>query len=138
MGHGVMLTFRCRPETVPRARHLVDTELRHNGANGDIVDRVVLASAEACNNAILHSTSASYDVTVDVDGDRATVIVRDSGSGFQVPDRIEMPAPDSVSRRGLALMRALVDAVDVTSDGEGTTVVIRQHLNGASHRAAVA
>lgn len=137
MGRGVMLTFRCRPDTVPRARQLIDTELRHNGVNGEVVDRVVLASAEACNNAILHSASASYDVTVAVDCDQCTVTVRDSGSGFHVPDRIEMPAPDAVSRRGLALMRALVDAVDVQSGQEGTTVVIRSQLNG-NRAAAVA
>jgi serine/threonine-protein kinase RsbW len=138
MGRGVMLTFRCQPETVPRARHLVDTELRHNGVNGEVVDRVVLASAEACNNAILHSTSSSYDVSVDVDGNLCTVTVRDNGNGFRVPDRIEMPEPDAVSRRGLALMRALVDDVDVASSHDGTTVVIRQNLNGASRSVAVA
>jgi serine/threonine-protein kinase RsbW len=138
MGRGVMLTFRCRPDTVPRARQLVDAELRHSGVDGEVVDRMVLASAEACNNAILHSSSTSYDVTVDVDGDQAVVTVSDSGSGFDVPDVIEMPAPDAVSRRGLALMRALVDEVDVTSGHSGTIVVIRQQFDGMPSRVAVA
>lgn len=132
MGRGVTLTFRCRPDTVPRARGLVDAELRHNGVNGDTVDRLVLASAEACNNAILHSASPSYVVRIDIDGDQCTVTVSDSGSGFDVPERIEMPAPDAVSRRGLALMSELVDDVDVSSGPQGTKVVLRQSLNGAS------
>jgi serine/threonine-protein kinase RsbW len=136
MGRGVTLTFRCRPETVPRARGLVDAELRHSGVNGDTLDRLVLASAEACNNAILHSSSTSYVVRIDVDRDACTVTVSDSGSGFDVPERIEMPEPNAVSRRGLALMRELVDDVDVSSGPSGTRVVLRQGLNGAHPRTA--
>jgi hypothetical protein len=49
-----------------------------------------------------------------------------------------MPAPDAVSRRGLALMHVLVDDVAVTSTSSGTTVVLRQSLNGQSVRPAVA
>ena len=126
MGRGVTQTFRCRAETVPRVRAMVEAELRRNGLAGDLVDRVVLATAEACNNAILHSESPSYVVTVDVDDAACTVTVRDAGVGFTVPDRMEMPSPDAVSQRGLALMCVLVDSVDVSSNGVGTTVVLRQ------------
>lgn len=131
MGRGVTLTFRCRPETVPRARGMVDAELRHNGISSETAERVILASAEACNNAILHSASASYVVRVDVEGAVCTVTVSDTGSGFEVPERIEMPAPEAVSRRGLALMRTLVDDVEVSSGPWGTTVVLRQALDRA-------
>jgi anti-sigma regulatory factor (Ser/Thr protein kinase) len=105
---------------------MVDAELRRNGITGDLVDRVVLATAEACNNAILHSQSPSYVVTVDIADGACTVTVRDAGVGFTVPERMEMPEPDAVSRRGLALMCVLVDEVDVSSNGVGTTVVLRQ------------
>jgi anti-sigma regulatory factor (Ser/Thr protein kinase) len=108
---------------------MVDAELRHNGIDGDTVERVVLASAEACNNAILHSASTNYVVRVEIDGDVCTVTVSDNGSGFDVPERIEMPAPEAVSQRGLALMRTLVDDVDVSSGPSGTTVVLRQALD---------
>ena len=126
MGRGVTQTFRCRAETVPRVRAMVDAELRRNGITGDLLDRVVLATAEACNNAILHSQSPSYVVTVDVADGACVVTVRDAGVGFAVPDRMEMPEPDAVSRRGLALMCVLVDEVCVNSNGVGTTVVLRQ------------
>ena len=126
MGRGVTQTFRCRAETVPRVRALVDAELRRHGLPDDVVDRLVLATAEACNNAILHSQSPSYVVTVDVDEGACTVTIRDAGVGFTVPDRMEMPSPDAVSQRGLALMCVLVDSVDVSSNGVGTTVVLRE------------
>jgi anti-sigma regulatory factor (Ser/Thr protein kinase) len=132
MGRGVSQQFRSRADTVPRVRAVVGDELRRNGINGDLLDRLVLASAEACNNAILHSDSPSYDVSVDVDAAACTVTVRDRGAGFEVPDEMEMPAPDALSQRGLALMCVLVDDVEVTSGDDGTTVVLRQSLrNGA-------
>jgi anti-sigma regulatory factor (Ser/Thr protein kinase) len=128
MGRGVSQTFRCRADTVPRVRAVVEAELRRNGIDGELRDRLILASAEACNNAILHSDSISYDVSINVDDGACTVTVTDSGAGFDVPPLIEMPAPDAVSQRGLALMTVLVDDVDVISTDSGTTVVLRQSL----------
>src|SRR5688500_11118293 len=130
MGRSVSQTFRCRAETVPRVRAVVADELRRHGIQGDLLDRLVLASAEACNNAILHSDSAVYEVCIDVDEETVTVTVRDQGAGFDVPSRVDMPAPDALSQRGLALMHVLVDSVEVTSTGSGTTVTLRQSRNG--------
>jgi serine/threonine-protein kinase RsbW len=128
MGRGVTLRYRCRPETVPMARRRVTAELRRHGIDPDLAERLVLAMAEACNNAITHSDASSYAVTVDVCGGMCVIAVIDSGGGFEVPETFEMPAPHEVSRRGLALMNALVDEVEVTSTGAGTTVVLRQPL----------
>jgi len=107
---------------------MVAGELLRNGVDDDMVDRVVLATAEACNNAILHSQSPSYVVSIEVADGTCVVMVRDAGVGFSVPDRMEMPEPDAVSRRGLALMCVLVDEVCVSSNGVGTTVELRQPL----------
>jgi anti-sigma regulatory factor (Ser/Thr protein kinase) len=137
MGHGVTQTFRCRADTVPRVRALVGEELRRQGVDGDLVDRLVLASAEACNNAILHSQSPSYVVTTDFADGVCSITVRDAGVGFDVPERMEMPSPDAVSQRGLALMCVLVEQVAVTSNGVGTTVVLRQPLVGATSSLAL-
>ena len=130
MGSSVSHTFRCRAETVPRVRAVVADELRRHGIGGDLLDRLVLASAEACNNAILHSDSPFYEVRIEVDPTCVTVTVRDQGAGFDVPVDMHMPAPDALSRRGLALMHLLVEDVDVTSTCAGTTVVLRQPLTG--------
>lgn len=136
MGRGVTQTFRCRAETVPRVRAMVAAELRRNGSNDDVVDRVVLATAEACNNAILHSQSPSYVVSIDITDETCVVTVRDAGVGFTVPERMEMPEPDAVSRRGLALMCVLVDEVCVSSNGVGTTVELHQPLVRADESVA--
>ena len=128
MGRGVTLRYRCRAETVPMARRRVTAELRRHRIDPDLVERLVLATVEACNNAITHSECSTYAVTVDVCGATCVIAVIDSGAGFDVPESFEMPAPHEVSRRGLALMKALVDDVEVTSTRAGTTVVLRQPL----------
>jgi anti-sigma regulatory factor (Ser/Thr protein kinase) len=118
--------FRRERTAVPPARAFVRHALRSGGAPLDVIDRVELAVAEACNNAILHSGSAVFTVRVVVEGDRAVVAVADDGAGFDPPRNPTMPAPDAIGHRGLALMRALVDHVDVSSTAAGTTVVLTE------------
>lgn len=129
MAEGLTLRLRRAADTVPRVRGLVGQELARRGVEGDIVDRIVLASAEACNNAILHARGATYRVTVEVGSGACTITVADGGGGFAMPDQLVMPEPDSVGRRGLALMGALVDDVKVDSSTDGTTVVLRHALS---------
>lgn len=142
MEQGATATFRRQADTVPRARRLIGRELWRLVADHEVVDRLVLAGAEACNNAILHSNCGSYVVKVEIDTDVCTVTVADDGVGFNVPEQLVMPEPDSVGYRGLALMDALVDDVDISSSSQGTTVVLRQRISGngrnapSSHRTA--
>ena len=130
MADGLTLRLRRAADTVPRVRGVVGQELSRHGVQAEIVDRVVLASAEACNNAILHARGATYRVTIEVGCGDCTVIVADSGSGFDMPDRLVMPEPDAVGSRGLALMGALVDQVKVDTSESGTTVILQHALDG--------
>ena len=57
--------------------------------------------------------------------------MKGSDEGFVPPVRADMPAPDATSHRGLALMQALVDHVEVSSDEAGTTVILAQSLAAA-------
>ncbi len=97
----------------------------------------MLAVAEACNNAILHAGGSEFTVSVMVEGGRAMVTVADNGAGFEPPVRPTMPSPQSMGNRGLALMRALVDDVDVASNAGGTTVVLVQSFAASGRRAPV-
>lgn len=115
--------FRRERSAVPSARAFVRHALRPVSTL-DVADRLELATAEACNNAILHAGGPAFTVSVDVDGRRAIVTVSDDGAGFELPETLHMPAPYDTGRRGLPLMHALVDEVQVSSNGHGTTVVL--------------
>ena len=120
--------FRRERAAVPSARAFVRRALRGNGVPSEMMDPLVLAVAEACNNAILHAGGDAFGVTVMVEGASCTIVVTDSGAGFVPPERPQMPAPDATNSRGLALMQALVDRVEVTSGENGTTVVLAHSL----------
>ena len=120
--------FRRERDAVPAARAFVRHALRSAGAPADTLDPLVLAVAEACNNAILHATGDAFGVSLVVRGANCTITVSDHGEGFVPPERPRMPSPEATSHRGLALMQALVDRVEVVSDGAGTTVVLGQAL----------
>jgi len=120
---------------VPSARAFVRRALGSAGVPPETAEVVVLAVAEACNNAILHAAGEAFRVSLVVDGPLVRVTVADSGAGFIPPDRPRMPAPEATGQRGLAIMQALVDHVQVSSTAGGTTVVIEQSVvpaNGAA------
>ena len=120
--------FRRERSAVPSARAFVTSALHGSSVPSDLLDTLVLAVAEACNNAILHATGDAFGVSIVVTETTCTIVVSDSGGGFVPPSRPEMPAPDATNHRGLALMQALVDRVDVLSGEHGTTVVLAQSL----------
>jgi serine/threonine-protein kinase RsbW len=129
--------FRRERRVVPSARAFAARALVSAAVPPDVVEQLVLAVAEACNNAILHAEGDEFTVTVIVDGGRALVAVADHGAGFVPPARPSMPGPQATGHRGLALMQALVDDVDVVSDRAGTTVMLAQSFTPAGSRRRV-
>ncbi|MGH9110726.1 MAG: ATP-binding protein [Acidimicrobiales bacterium] len=126
--------FRGEPAAVPAARAVVGQALRSAGVTGDEREQLVLAVAEACNNAILHAGGETFTVAVAVNETRCTITISDGGQGFYPPRRALMPSPDAVGHRGLALMQELVDHVTVSSSPAGTTVVLVQELTSDRDR----
>ena len=119
------LTLPRDEQTVPVARHIVRNAMDQVGVEETCVYDVELALSEACTNVLLHSGPGDqYVVRLDL-GDRLGMIrVIDVGHGF---DSARLQAEDSLldaeRGRGLGLMQALVDRVDLTSRSEAGTIV---------------
>lgn len=105
---------------------------REGGYGEDQADRLGMAVREATANAVTHGNAYSADksvhFSVEMAEGRLIVTVRDEGAGF---DPSEVPDPTSAenllraSGRGLLMMRALVDEVDVRIGApSGTEVVL--------------
>jgi serine/threonine-protein kinase RsbW len=81
--------------------------------------------SEACTNVINHAADDDeYEVAVHIEDHECVVSVKNSGSGFDADSLTGvMPSPDSARGRGVAIMNAVTDTVDLTSSPQAGTVV---------------
>jgi len=115
--------FPATPETLASMRAVLRRWLRHVGGDEQEIAEIVTACGEAATNAIEHSGSgggAPFEVSGRLERDGVWITVRDYGA-WRTPR-------EGDQGRGLSLMRALMDTVEVTPTPEGTTVRLGRTL----------
>jgi serine phosphatase RsbU (regulator of sigma subunit)/anti-sigma regulatory factor (Ser/Thr protein kinase) len=119
-------TWPAHAGTLAGMRPLLRRWLVRHGAAPDEIYDITVAVQEASANAVEHAY-APGDATFDVEATCAGGVIT-----FVVRDRGRWRAPRGAHRgRGLSMMRALMDSVDVQHGDEGTTVVLRRALAAA-------
>ena len=114
--------FKAEPEALSQMRSLLRRWLRHGGASERTIAEVATAAGEAATNAIEHSgASDDFELSGRLVNGEIELIVRDSG-------RWRQPR-EGDQGRGLSLMRALMDTVELTPSPVGTTVRLRRRLD---------
>ncbi|MBB5626973.1 serine/threonine-protein kinase RsbW [Sphaerisporangium krabiense] len=104
--------------------------LRCIGVSENCVSDVLLATSEACANAVRHGgPSKRYEVTAAIGQGRCELRVVDNGLGIGAVPR-QYPAGDAEHGRGILIMQSVVDEIffDITP-GSGTTVLLRKELD---------
>ena len=140
------LEIGAKPDQVAVARSQVADYSRRQSWDEDDVDALTLAVGEACSNAVNYG-GKGYDAAVvsvactKVSPNRLQIDIKNQGNGFH-PDLAkltEMPdAEDFATRgRGFALMQALVDDVQVLSDGFNTIVRLTKSKSPESAHSSV-
>jgi anti-sigma regulatory factor (Ser/Thr protein kinase) len=117
--------FPTTPEALASMRAVLRRWLRHIGGDEQQIAEVVTACGEAATNAIEHAGAgggAPFDVGGRVDAGEVVITIRDYGA-WRAPR-------EGDHGRGLSLMRALMDTVEVSPTPEGTTVRLRRTLQG--------
>ena len=112
------------PQALASVRGELRTWLRTLGATDAEASDVLVAAGEACENAIEHSGSRTFAIQARRQDDGAEIVVRDHGRWSDEP-------PEEDRGRGLALIEALVDRVEIVSDKDGTEVRMHKHLERA-------
>jgi len=120
-------TLRVRlaadPQVLSHVRRTLKRWLQAHGALPEEVSALMLAGGEACANAIEHAYapgSAYFELEATHADGLVTLTVRDSG---------RWRAPRGGHRgRGLKMIEAAVDELDVTTTETGTEVVVRHRL----------
>ena len=110
-------------ETLPAMRPLLRRWLARWGAAEDEIYDIIVAVQEAAANAVEHAYApgmAAYEVAATCEDGVISFVVRDRG---------RWRSPRGTHRgRGISMMRALMESVDVTQDSDGTLVQLRRTL----------
>jgi GAF domain-containing protein/anti-sigma regulatory factor (Ser/Thr protein kinase) len=117
------LELPADPRVLSQVRQLLRRWLRAKGGRAEEIAALTLACGEACANAIEHAYApggASFELEAVHSGGTVTLAVRDHGS---------WRAPRGQHRgRGLRMIEATVDEVDVRATADGTEVLMRRRL----------
>jgi anti-sigma regulatory factor (Ser/Thr protein kinase) len=119
----------AQPGELRLLRHRLDDWLRIREVGQEDRDAVVLAVNEATANAIEHGAQGHgrVELAAYVDGDRLEITIADRGTWTG--------RPGAANRgRGLLLMRALMDEVEIQPGSGGTRVVLRRRIGSKEPR----
>jgi anti-sigma regulatory factor (Ser/Thr protein kinase) len=123
-GKTLSLTLPARPSSLASMRRAVGQWLRLAGAGEDEIYEVLVACGEACANTIAHAhpalSDSSFELRAGREGPEVEIMVRDTGRW--------RPPADEGRGRGLALIRELMDDVEIEPSERGTTVKLRRRL----------
>jgi serine/threonine-protein kinase RsbW len=130
----VRLSFPAKPDYLLLARLALSGIARRLPVEDELLADLKLAVTEACGNAVRHAyPDGTGEVTVAfvVRNDALEMTVEDRGAGIgatQVPDGPVVGPVDG--GMGLAIMRTIVDELDVQGgpDGRGTVVRMTKRL----------
>jgi serine/threonine-protein kinase RsbW len=101
--------------SVPTVRRLLRSALAALHVNRAAGEDLEIAVTEACANVVRHAAGAeTFEVSLDVAEDHCSIDVLDGGPGFD-PGTLAAPDPGSEHGRGLFLIRALSENVQMRS-----------------------
>ena len=113
----------------PSARTRIRDDAAEAGLSADAIFDLEVAAGEAISNAILYgSLEAGSFVGIrcwgNVDRNAFCVEITDTGAGFDPADFALPACGEDLGGRGLSLMRALVDDVQILYNGHGMVVTL--------------
>jgi serine phosphatase RsbU (regulator of sigma subunit)/anti-sigma regulatory factor (Ser/Thr protein kinase)/DNA-binding NarL/FixJ family response regulator len=121
--HGLQTTHPAKPEELGEARAVLREWLESIGASKAETGEILLAANEACMNVIEHAyeeSAGTFTLEGHLDEQTVVLIVRDAGRWSEVRARGR--------GRGLKLMEAMMDSVQLSFSSVGTIVVLRRTL----------
>ena len=123
----------------------VEESVRGLGLSDSRLEKLKTAVAEATMNAIEHGNKNRAEIPVEVEvtqnGDEIIVAISDQGGDSAVgggaaeePDLLKkLDCGQSPRGWGLFLIRNMVDAMDITTNGQRHTIWLTMRTGGAAH-----
>jgi serine/threonine-protein kinase RsbW len=113
----------------------IEGTLRGYGVDESVIADIAISVSELVNNAIMHGNRREADKMVSVRVSRTngnvSISVTDQGGGFD-PMSVKNPIDDGNLMkevgRGIFIVHALMDSVEITPTDTGTTVTIGKNV----------
>ncbi len=128
----VRLTIPAKAEYITLVRLALSGLSQTRPLSDETLADLKLALTEACSNSIRHAyeegRAGAVEIRYELVGDRLAIEVCDDGNGF---DPEAMNAGDGELDEGglgIAIIRAVVDELDIESDGKGSRLRFTKYL----------
>ena len=128
--HAIRLSFPAKPDYLLLARLALSGIGRTTPVSDELLADLKLALTEACGNCVRHAYPdgvGDVSVAYAFDGEALEMVVEDQGVGIdRAPSK---PATDE-SGMGMAIIRTVVDELEIRpgADGRGTIVRMTKRL----------
>jgi serine phosphatase RsbU (regulator of sigma subunit)/anti-sigma regulatory factor (Ser/Thr protein kinase) len=135
------LAFPCELNRVRETAQTVHRFLAEQGCSEEILTACDLALVEACNNAVKYAPPIARAKPVVVEAvchfPQLELRITDHTPGFDWPGRVELPAPESESGRGLFLIQSLMDDAHYLRGHSENILILRKSLPSIAAKNAV-
>jgi serine/threonine-protein kinase RsbW len=122
----VSLTIPAKAEYIALVRLALVGLARTRALGEDVVGDLKLALTEACSNSIRHAYAGNQEGTVEVryglTSDRMAIEISDAGTGFDPTAGREGNGELDEGGLGIAIIRALVDDLEIGSGPDGSRI----------------
>ncbi len=127
-----IVKIASKQENLREVEKLVDEFNEIEELNESLYGKVLLATIEAANNAIVHGNKLDPEKTVRVEirkgKDRIEIYVEDQGEGFnfmRIPDPTAPENIENIHGRGVYLMKQLSDEVNFYKNGTKVQILFK-------------
>ena len=127
-----IVKIASKRENLREIEKLVDEFNEIEELNESLYGKVLLATIEAANNAIVHGNKLDPEKTVMVEirkgKDRIEIYVEDQGEGFnymRIPDPTAPENIENIHGRGVFLMKQLSDEVNFYKNGTKVQILFK-------------
>lgn len=113
-------------DAIPDARHAFQDWLRQSSSDAEDVADMAVVLSELASNALTgaEGTEAGIDIRATIDGDELQLEVANQiGAAFEHVVRWDLDDPLRGGGRGLMIVRAYTDTLEI--DSSGSTVIVR-------------
>lgn len=126
------ISIQSNLDNLSYVEKLVDEISEQCILSSDIYGKILIATVEAVNNAIVHGNKLDINklvnVCVQICDTSIHIYVKDQGSGFNfddVPDPTTPENLENISGRGVFLMKNLADKINFNSNGSHVELIFK-------------